>query len=52
MIKAFATIIMSSGAWFIWRAVDDNSLSVPVRMWALIVFLFQVVSVVSVWRKK
>ena len=52
MTKALLTILMGSGAAFIWAAVDNSGLSVPVRMWALIVFMFQVGALVSVWRKK
>lgn len=52
MIRALLSIILVSAAAFTWAAVDNDGLSVPVRMWALIVFMFQVVSLVSVWRKK
>lgn len=52
MIKALTTIVMGSGAFFTWAVVDSNLYSIPLRLWALIVFCFQVATVVAVWLKK
>jgi len=52
MTKIITSVIMGSGAFFSWQAVDQTSLAMPVRMWALLVFVFQVGTLVAVWLKK
>lgn len=52
MTKAITSVVMGSGAFFTWLAVDQDSLPIPVRMWALLVFVFQVGTVAAVWLKK
>ena len=52
MSKLLTIVVLGSGALFSWLAVDNNALPVPVRLWALIVFMFQVGTMAAVWLKK
>jgi hypothetical protein len=52
MTKAITAVVMGSGAVFSWLAVDNDSLPIPLRLWALLVFVFQVGTVAAVWLKK
>lgn len=52
MSKLLTLVVLGSGALFSWLAVDNNSLPIPVRLWALIVFMFQVGTMAALWLKK
>jgi hypothetical protein len=52
MSKFITSVVLGSGAFFSWLAVDQQSLPMPLRMWALLVFVFQVGTVAAVWLKK
>lgn len=52
MSKLLTLVVLGSGALFSWFAVDNDALPVPVRLWALIVFMFQVGTMAAVWLKK
>lgn len=52
MSKIITTSVFLSGAFFSWLAVDQDSLPVPVRLWALLVFVVQTGTVAAVWLKK
>jgi hypothetical protein len=52
MTKFVTLAVMGSGAVFSWLAVDNNALPIPLRLWALIVFMFQVGTMAAVWLKK
>jgi hypothetical protein len=52
MTKALTTVVMASGAVFSWLAVDSAVLPIPLRLWALLVFVFQVGTVAAIWLRK
>lgn len=52
MSKLLTTVLFGSGAFFTWQAVDNDGLPVPVRLWALIVFIVQIGVVAALWLKK
>jgi hypothetical protein len=52
MTKLLTIVVFGSGAFFTWQAVDADSLPVPVRLWALLVFVVQVGVVAALWLKK
>jgi hypothetical protein len=52
MSKFITSVVLGSGAFFSWLAVDQQSLPMPLRMWALLVFVFQVGTVAAVWLKR
>ena len=52
MSKLLTLVVLGSGALFSWLAVDNDAMPIPVRLWALIVFMFQVGTMAAVWLKK
>jgi hypothetical protein len=52
MSKLVTVIVLGSGALFSWLAVDNDALPIPLRLWALIVFMFQVGTMAAVWLRK
>lgn len=52
MSRVLSTVLFGSGAFFTWQVVDADAWPVPVRLWALLVFVVQVGVVAALWLKK